>query len=183
MARPGTKGALPYKGQSPFFSFPTAPDLALTAAVVFSSSTTSSLPPLRAPSYDAPPPRPRANLRRTPRPRRHYSLSLFLSHARPPPRDRARALAGPLQPRAAAPSAPDDNGRRRGSVARAVRGRPRGHARPHRRPSPAPRACLQQALFRALFSFSKILQNFSDSPSHRTFRRMHGVLNIDKNKN
>jgi hypothetical protein len=30
---------------------------------------------------------------------------------------------------------------------------------------------------------SKILQNFSDSPSHRIFRRMHEVLNIDKNKN
>jgi hypothetical protein len=36
---------------------------------------------------------------------------------------------------------------------------------------------------KALFSSSKILQNFSDSPSHRIFRRMHGVLNIDKNKN
>jgi len=34
----------------------------------------------------------------------------------------------------------------------------------------------------ALFSSLKILQNFSDSPSHRIFRRMHGVLNIDKNK-
>jgi len=34
VARPGTKGALPYKGQSPFFSFLTAPDLALTAAVL-----------------------------------------------------------------------------------------------------------------------------------------------------
>jgi len=38
-------------------------------------------------------------------------------------------------------------------------------------------------LTKALFSFSKILQNFSDSPSHRIFRRMQGVLNIDKNKN
>jgi len=36
---------------------------------------------------------------------------------------------------------------------------------------------------KALFSFQKNLQNFSDSPSHRIFRRMHGVLNIDKNKN
>ena len=36
---------------------------------------------------------------------------------------------------------------------------------------------------KALFSLSKILQNFSDSPSRRIFRRMHGVLNIDKNKN
>jgi len=35
----------------------------------------------------------------------------------------------------------------------------------------------------ALFSFPKILQNFSDSPSHRIFGRMHGVLNIDENKN
>jgi len=33
----------------------------------------------------------------------------------------------------------------------------------------------------ALFSSQKILQNFSDS--HRIFRRMHEVLNIDKNKN
>ena len=36
---------------------------------------------------------------------------------------------------------------------------------------------------RALFSFLKILQNFLDSPSHQIFRRMHGVLNIDENKN
>ena len=36
---------------------------------------------------------------------------------------------------------------------------------------------------KALFSFRKILQNFSDSPSHQIFRRMHKVLNIDKNKN
>jgi len=35
----------------------------------------------------------------------------------------------------------------------------------------------------ALFSFPKILQNFLDSPSHRIFRRMHEVLNIDENKN
>ena len=35
----------------------------------------------------------------------------------------------------------------------------------------------------ALFSSPKILQNFSDSPSHRIFRRMHGVLNIEENKN
>ena len=35
----------------------------------------------------------------------------------------------------------------------------------------------------ALFSFPKILQIFSDSPSHRIFGRMHGVLNIDENKN
>jgi hypothetical protein len=35
----------------------------------------------------------------------------------------------------------------------------------------------------ALFSFQKNLQNFSHFPSHRIFRRMHGVLNIDKNKN
>jgi len=35
----------------------------------------------------------------------------------------------------------------------------------------------------ALFSFQKILQNFLDSPSHRIFRHMHGVLNIDENKN
>jgi len=35
----------------------------------------------------------------------------------------------------------------------------------------------------ALFSSPKILQNFSDSPSHRIFRRMHEVLNINENKN
>jgi len=35
----------------------------------------------------------------------------------------------------------------------------------------------------ALFSSQKILQNFSDSLSHRIFRHMHEVLNIDKNKN
>jgi hypothetical protein len=35
----------------------------------------------------------------------------------------------------------------------------------------------------ALFTSHKILQNFSDFPSHRIFRRMHEVLNIDKNKN
>ena len=29
----------------------------------------------------------------------------------------------------------------------------------------------------------KILQNFLDFPSHRIFRRMHGILNIDENKN
>ena len=36
---------------------------------------------------------------------------------------------------------------------------------------------------KALFSSQKILQNFSDSSSHRIFRHMHEVLNIDKNKN
>jgi hypothetical protein len=35
---------------------------------------------------------------------------------------------------------------------------------------------------KALFSFQKILQNFSDFPSHRIFRYMHEALNIDKNK-
>jgi len=34
-----------------------------------------------------------------------------------------------------------------------------------------------------LVYFPKILQNFSDFPSHRIFRHMHEVLNIDKNKN
>jgi len=38
-------------------------------------------------------------------------------------------------------------------------------------------------LFKALFSSQKILQNFSDFLSHRIFRHMHGVLNIDENKN
>ena len=36
---------------------------------------------------------------------------------------------------------------------------------------------------KALFSSQKILQNFLDSPSHRIFRHMYEVLNIDKNKN
>jgi hypothetical protein len=36
---------------------------------------------------------------------------------------------------------------------------------------------------KALFSSLKILQNFSNSPSHRIFRCMYEVLNIDKNKN
>ena len=35
----------------------------------------------------------------------------------------------------------------------------------------------------ALFSSQKNLQNFSDSPSHRIFRGMHEVLNINENKN
>ena len=35
----------------------------------------------------------------------------------------------------------------------------------------------------ALFSSQKTLQKFSDSPSHRIFRHIHEVLNIDKNKN
>jgi hypothetical protein len=30
------------------------------------------------------------------------------------------------------------------------------------------------------FSSQKILQNFSDSTSHRIFRHMHEALNIDK---
>ena len=42
---------------------------------------------------------------------------------------------------------------------------------------------MQKIFAKALFSSQKILQNFSDSPSHRIFRRMHGVLNIDENKN
>ena len=36
---------------------------------------------------------------------------------------------------------------------------------------------------KSLFTSQKILQNFSDSPSHRIFRHIHEVLNIDKNKN
>jgi len=28
-----------------------------------------------------------------------------------------------------------------------------------------------------------VRKNFQDSPSHRIFDRMHGALNIDKNKN
>ena len=36
---------------------------------------------------------------------------------------------------------------------------------------------------KALFSSQKVLQNFSDFSSHRIFRRMHGVLNINENKN
>jgi hypothetical protein len=32
----------------------------------------------------------------------------------------------------------------------------------------------------AMFSSQKILQNFSDSPSHRIFRHIHEALNIDE---
>ena len=35
---------------------------------------------------------------------------------------------------------------------------------------------------RALFTSIKKSKNFQNSPSHRIFRRMHGVLNINKNK-
>jgi hypothetical protein len=49
--------------------------------------------------------------------------------------------------------------------------------------SGSPAASIDRIRIQALFSFSKILQNFSDSSSHRIFRRMHGVLNIDENKN
>ena len=35
---------------------------------------------------------------------------------------------------------------------------------------------------RALFTSSQKPKIFQDSPSHRIFRHMHGVLNIDKNK-
>jgi hypothetical protein len=38
----------------------------------------------------------------------------------------------------------------------------------------------QSVKARALFSSQKILQNFSDSPSHRIFGHMHETLNIDK---
>jgi len=40
---------------------------------------------------------------------------------------------------------------------------------------------LDKSMQLALFSLQKILQNFSDFPSHRIFRHMHKVLNIDKN--
>jgi len=35
----------------------------------------------------------------------------------------------------------------------------------------------------ALFSSQKILQIFSNSPSHQIFRRIYEVLNINENKN
>ena len=44
-------------------------------------------------------------------------------------------------------------------------------------------ACRRNVWSKVLFSSQKILQNFSDSPSHRIFRGMHEVLNIDENKN
>jgi hypothetical protein len=44
--------------------------------------------------------------------------------------------------------------------------------------SKTPYVCLFRS--RALFSCQKILQNFSDSPSHRIFGHMHETLNIDK---
>jgi len=46
-----------------------------------------------------------------------------------------------------------------------------------------PKQCGRVRHTKALFSSQKILQNFSDLPSYRIFRRIHGVLNIDKNKN
>ena len=48
---------------------------------------------------------------------------------------------------------------------------------------PGPRRSERTRRPKALFSSQKLLQNFSDSPSHQIFRRMHRVLNIDKNKN
>jgi hypothetical protein len=133
VARPGTKGALPYKGQSPFFSFLTAPDLALTAAVLLFV-------------HDA-------VVRRAPA----ATLSFSLSRAPAAPRSSQQSARRPaLQPRAAAPSAPSvaRAGRRR------PRGHARPHRRPS--PAPRACGCMQRALFRALFSFSKILQNFPE---------------------
>ena len=43
-------------------------------------------------------------------------------------------------------------------------------------------ACREGMFSKALFRFLKILQNFPDYPSHRIFRHMHKVLNIDENK-
>jgi hypothetical protein len=40
-----------------------------------------------------------------------------------------------------------------------------------------------QSLTKAVFSFFKIPKNLQDSPSHRIFGRMHGVLNIGKKNN
>jgi hypothetical protein len=37
--------------------------------------------------------------------------------------------------------------------------------------------------FKALFTSTQKRKIFQDSPSHRIFRHMHGVLNIDENKN
>ena len=42
---------------------------------------------------------------------------------------------------------------------------------------------LNKAYTKVLFSSQNILQNFLDYPAHRIFRLMHGVLNIDENKN
>jgi hypothetical protein len=41
-------------------------------------------------------------------------------------------------------------------------------------------AALSSSQIEELFSSLKILQNFSDSPSHRIFEHMHESLNIDK---
>ena len=57
---------------------------------------------------------------------------------------------------------------------------------PHASRQSFPVACClspSAATSRALFTSQKILQNFSHSPSHRIFRRMYRVLNIDENKN
>ena len=42
-------------------------------------------------------------------------------------------------------------------------------------------ATTEEFILAALFTSQKILQNFLHFPSHRIFRRMHGVLNIDEN--
>jgi hypothetical protein len=40
--------------------------------------------------------------------------------------------------------------------------------------------CLSDIAIKVMFSSQKILQNFSDFPSHRIFGHMHEALNIDK---
>ena len=42
---------------------------------------------------------------------------------------------------------------------------------------------LRESKHRPCLVPKKFCKKFSDSPSHRIFKRMHGVLNIDENKN
>ena len=50
-------------------------------------------------------------------------------------------------------------------------------------PSPAASSARERCIHISLVYFQKILQNFSDFPSHQIFRCMHEVLNIIENKN
>ena len=99
-------------------------------------------------------------------------------------------LASHVPPRAWGLSAPRRRRRVGGKRAR-IRGRETTPARPLRAALFAETA-RAFALFRigcapeislGLVYFLKNFAKFLDSPSHRIFRRMHRVLNIDENKN
>jgi len=71
---------------------------------------------------------------------------------------------------------PEINGRQQGSACKSP-----SCARGHREEIKDISA--DRSINKGIVKFKKILQNFSDFPSHQIFRRMHGVLNIDENKN